>query len=1005
MSKIFITSLLLLFGICLQAQTKQIRTFSVEEGLPQSQIYAMIIDHNHQIWIGTKGGGLCTFDGKNYSLIRDTSFTEDKIFALLEDSSENILVGTDNGLFVYDRIKFNKVALPNKGYQLAVSSMCMDKKGRPWVGTTVGIFYREKDKWISYSDEVQSLKFNVSALHCDGDGIMWAGSDQGVFKLKKNGVVKHSIKQGLTSNKIRSIADYEGSLIVGTYGGGINAYILKNGERKWYSMGASNLIINHLQVENRAGKNRIWAATQSKGMMIIDPVKNDISFIGSNDGMSTNHCRLSIQDDWNNVWVATSGGGLNKIFKPFFNYQNEEDGHKGNMFYALEASFDGGVWCTTNTGGISKTYIDSIKNYSIEELKNVKSKSLLEDRNQILWIGTEGKGLYAYHPKFMMQLSGDQGLSDNWVKEIAEDPNGNIWCATVSGISKISYEFDGETLLINRIKDFSKTKGLPDDRINCLKIDNRNRIWFGTQNGAVGYIFNDEIFWSQTDQNVIKSAVKSICFDDENRIWVATEGNGIHYSKLDEDFMAFKSIGLNDGLHSKNVYLIHYDRKGRIWAGAGNGIDEIIVSEDDELIKIKHYGINEGFKGGETCSNAVTTDLQDRIWIGTLDGVNYFQSEQSFKNDIIPQVFISDLSIFYKSISNTEYKHQISSLSGAEKLLLKPNDNHLNFNFNAINLLSPDKVKFSFKMEGFDPEWSPISKKNEATYSNLPPGNYTFKVKAFNEDGLSSEEAHFDFLIRTPFYKTWWFITAIIVGISGIIFLFLWIRWKAYNEHVKAENERLEYERNVLELEQKALRLQMNPHFIFNAMNSVQALIAKNDTKEARYYLAKFSKLMRKILENSRHSLISIADEIEALDNYLNLEKISSDNSFDYEIILDDKITADAYGIPPLLLQPFAENAIVHGLKEIEHRGKITISFEYFEKYIECVVQDNGRGRVAASEVRQQKSSYHKSTALIITQERLGSEEELDYIPFEMLDLNHPTGTKVIVRIPVIEVF
>ena len=213
-------------------------------------------------------------------------------------------------------------------------------------------------------------------------------------------------------------------------------------------------------------------------------------------------------------------------------------------------------------------------------------------------------------------------------------------------------------------------------------------------------------------------------------------------------------------------------------------------------------------------------------------------------------------------------------------------------------------------------------------------------------------------------------------------------------------------EKNMLEMEQKALRLQMNPHFIFNAMNTVQALIAKKDEKTARYYLAKFSKLMRKILENSRKTLITIHDEIEALENYLNLEQLSNEDNFDYEIIVDENIQTDAYGIPPLLLQPFAENSIVHGIKELNHRGKITINFEWKETFIECSVSDNGRGRLAAKEVRHQKSSYHKSTALVLTQERLASlSDELPVKSFEIIDMKEPSGTKVILRIPVIEVF
>ena len=242
--------------------------------------------------------------------------------------------------------------------------------------------------------------------------------------------------------------------------------------------------------------------------------------------------------------------------------------------------------------------------------------------------------------------------------------------------------------------------------------------------------------------------------------------------------------------------------------------------------------------------------------------------------------------------------------------------------------------------------------------------------------------------------------------ISSVTYYTYQSRVLAEKQKIKAAKEKLEIERNMIEMEQKALRLQMNPHFIFNAMNTVQALIGKQDTKSARYYIAKFSKLMRKVLDNSRHQIISIQDEIEALDNYLNLEQVSHLDSFDYEINIDEQIEPDAFGIPPMLLQPFAENAIVHGLKEIEHRGKITIDIEWNENHIKCMITDNGRGRSAAKEVRQQQSSYHKSTALILTQERLAVlTNEIEEQAFEIIDLENPTGTRIIIRIPIIEIF
>ncbi|MFT5306106.1 MAG: ligand-binding sensor domain-containing protein [Flavobacteriales bacterium] len=984
------------------AQQRQFQVYSVEEGLPQSQIYAMVIDHNHRIWLGTKGGGLCFFDGKRFKLFKNNDeFTEDKIFSLYEDTDETLWIGTSNGLYSFDGIHFKREEFSNTSYQTAISSILQDDDGVLWLAASNGLFYKKNGQWVSYSAQFKTLKYNVACLYKSPKGQIWAGSDAGLFKILANGYQQITTKDGLTSNKLRSINEVNGKMLVGTYGGGLNVLI----KDKWKLLGAADEIVNHILVDE---KNEVWLSTQNSGVVHINHSNNLSENIKTEQGLSTNHVRLICTDPWKNKWIATSGGGLNKLYQPIFEHYDEKDGHEGNMFYALETGKGNSIWTSTNANGINKIIGDSIAKFKLHpKLKNIKCKALFEDRRGLLWIGSEGEGVFVFDGNSFVQINGDLGLSDNWVKEITQDSQGNIWCATVSGISKISYQYADSSLSINSIKDFSKYKGLPDERINCIKADGEDRIWFGTQSGYVGYILQNEVFYSEEDHKKIKSAVKSISIDGLNRLWIATEGNGVLFSTLTDEFITFNGFGTSDGLNNANVYLIKADAQNHIWAGAGSGIDEIVVSDKNELLYIKHYGKNEGFLGGETCSNSVTIDNLGKMWIGTLDGLNCFESDHNFKNLVAPKIYFEDITIFYQSIKNSLYSSHIEQwMESIDDLTLDYTDNHLSFSFNAINLLNPDKIQFKYKLEGFDKDWSPVGIRKEATYSNLSPGAYVFTVQAVNEDGIWSEEKSISFSIETPFWKTWWFYTILIIALSLIITLIIWTRVQSFKRKNQEEKEKLKIERNLLELEQKALRLQMNPHFIFNAMNTVQALIAKNDTKEARYYLAKFSKLMRKILENSRHALISIQDEVEALDNYLNLEKLSGNHSFEYSITIDPTIQPDAFGIPPLLLQPFAENAIVHGLKEIEHTGKIDIRFDLQEDHIVCVVEDNGRGRMAAKEVRQQKSSYHKSTALLITQERLSAlAEEVSYTPFEIIDKSNPTGTLVIVRIPVVEIY
>lgn len=988
------------FIVSFFAQRSQFQIFSVEEGLPQSQVYAMLMDNNHRIWLGTKGGGLTVFDGAKFkSYGEKEGLKDDKVFALFQDKEGIIWIGTGKHVVTFNGLKFTYHDLIDEN--LVVSGIQQDKKERIWVSTNKGLFYREGDNWFSYSAEQNILPFDVSCVFVDVAGNIWSGSDDGLYRINDEGVTHYSIKSGLTSDKVRSVNEVNGKILVGTYGGGLN--VLLNGN--WKVLGDPKEIVNDVFVDQ--GKKHVWLATHNHGIVQIKPETNSTTYYDAEDGLSTNHTRIIRQDFWGNIWVGTSGGGLNKMFTPNFVHFNEDSGIKGKMFYAIERSRSGGVWVSTGSNGIAKIDGDSLAFFNASTgFKDVKSKALLEDSDGHLWIGTEGEGVYYYDGQHFINLNGDDGLADNWIRSIEEDLDGVIWVATVSGISEI--KLDKSTPLFDySIVDYSKVKGLPDDRINTLIIDDDNRKWFGCQSGHIGYILDNNIYFSEEDRKQIKSPVKSLDIDSENRLWIATEGNGVFWGDLDNQFVSYNRISTAQGLNNNNVYLIQSDLNNRVWAGAGAGVDEIAVSSSGELLYIKHYSKNEGFLGGETCSDAADVDNQGRVWIGTLDGLNCFSAKQGFVNDVPPIVFIDDITIFYESILNTEAKNQISDwFTVKDKLSLHHDQNHLSFHFDAINLINPNKVYFQYQLEGFDENWSPISDRSDATYSNLPSGNYVFKVKAVNEDGIWSEELTIPIEVSIPYWKTTWFYTMIISGavlIVAFIVLLIFLRYRRKN---KEEREKLRIERNMLELEQKTLRLQMNPHFIFNAMNTVQALIAKNDTKEARYYLAKFSKLMRRILENSRHSFISIQDEIETLENYLNLEKLNTDFPFDFEIIVDDRIQPDAFGIPPLLLQPFVENAIVHGIKEIDYQGKITISFTFHDHYIACVITDNGRGRKAAQEVRHQKSSYHKSTALVLTEERLSAlNENNDYQSFEIIDLENPPGTKVIVRIPIVEVY
>jgi LytS/YehU family sensor histidine kinase len=308
-------------------------------------------------------------------------------------------------------------------------------------------------------------------------------------------------------------------------------------------------------------------------------------------------------------------------------------------------------------------------------------------------------------------------------------------------------------------------------------------------------------------------------------------------------------------------------------------------------------------------------------------------------------------------------------------------------------------VRYRYKLEGLDDNWSTLTSRSEANYGNLPHGKYTFKVKAMNGDGYWSNEYPYTFTIRPPWWHTWWAYTIFSLTFIGMIYaLFRYRLNKIRSDH--------EVKQKTAELEMQALRAQMNPHFIFNSLNSINLFILENNKLQASEYLTKFSRLVRLILNNSREAFIPLEQELEALELYLELESLRFELRFNYEITLDKNIDASALKVPPLIIQPYAENAIWHGLMSKKDRGHLKISLYKEKEILFCRICDDGVGRRKAAEIRSRSSSTRKSVGMHITAERIAmfqdQGESSTYVTITDLVLpdGSPGGTEVLITIP-----
>ncbi|MBL7918173.1 MAG: histidine kinase, partial [Bacteroidia bacterium] len=417
--------------------------------------------------------------------------------------------------------------------------------------------------------------------------------------------------------------------------------------------------------------------------------------------------------------------------------------------------------------------------------------------------------------------------------------------------------------------------------------------------------------------------------------------------------------------------------------------------QDNNQIKINNYSKNEGFAGIECNTNGIFEDEEGTVWFGTIGGLIKYMPNKYRRNLLVNNTVIYNFKLGDKD----------TILS--DRVKLDYGNNNVTFYYRGICLTNPDKVLYRKKLIGYDKQYSLPSEDNNSKYTNLEPGTYTFQVLSCNNEGVwSPEPTEFVFTIKTPFYKTWWFILLSFIT----IILAVYITFKLRLNSIKQKQQK-EFERKVeiSKVELKALRSQMNPHFVFNSLNSIQHYIFNSKSEEAVKYLNKFAKLMRVILNNSDKPTVAIEDDLEALKLYLELEQMRFEDKFDYKIEIDDNVDLDYDIMPPMLLQPYVENAILHGLTPKSEKGLLSINLRSEGNFIVCTIIDNGIGRKKAAEIkRTMPGSKHKSFGMKITEERLRILNEISMSRHSVVitdlydDNGNGAGTKVELFVPIL---
>ena len=496
-----------------------------------------------------------------------------------------------------------------------------------------------------------------------------------------------------------------------------------------------------------------------------------------------------------------------------------------------------------------------------------------------------------------------------------------------------------------------------DIHLRTLKIweDQTHRIWVGNVNGLFEFK-NNQLYSPQPFHKLFKTRVEDISELSDGTLVIATKGEGLLF--WNENFI--HQLTTKDGLTADMLENIYVDSKDQIWVGTLTGLSKIIRKNDN--FEIKNYTTFHGLPSNEITKIKA---YNEQLWIGTSKGLVKWKEKE--KTEFSPSpIFESTL------INNQTFDFYKNSSLPHDK-------NNLEFRFSTFNYNNNGKILYRFRLNQED--WK-TTRNRSVNFTDLPAGEYQFDVQSQNEDGLWSDSNSLNFDIQPAFWQTWWFTLLGVIVLLGIIV------WN-YKNRIRRIKKETQVEKEILELQNTALKAQMNPHFIFNCLNSIQNFIAKNDQKNATLYLAQFAQLIRGALNASMEEEISLQDEVTLLENYLNLEKLRFKEQFDYTIHVDEKLDKFETTLPPLLSQPFVENAIIHGFAKTNTGGKLNIEFLKRNEKLEIIIRDNGQGILQSQKNTTLSSPIHNGVGMSISKKRLALADKLnEYDAQEIKDEN-----------------
>jgi signal transduction histidine kinase/CheY-like chemotaxis protein/ligand-binding sensor domain-containing protein len=831
------------FSPALSQHSEQLafRQLSIHDGLSQNTVNCIVKDKKGFLWFGTVDG-LNKFDGYKFTVYRydphdSTSLPNNGINAMHEDRHGNLWIGTNGGgLALYNREKDSfssyKESLDSKSISNSgITSISEDHNGNLWVGTFWGLNFfdietRKFQRFYYSESDPNSITHNtITAVAADRKGYVFVSSrEEGLnrFETKTfyNKTFRYDPKnpEGIPTNKITCLmVDKKDRLWIGYLDEGLDCF--ENGKFTHYNNLISTVTgkkTNSVFSIGDYGINKIAFSVENEGLFFLDLNDSTIQHYANNpaDEFSlSNNTILSIHNDRDNIlWMGTNTGGIN-----FYDRNEAAFQHFQTNTKLLNVFCHGGggkIWIGTDGGGIlefdqKKQTVLPLKN---SFLNNKVVVSMMQDLSGSIWIGTYGNGINVYNPSsrrttYYSAGEGEKNLSNGNVYAIHEAIDGRIFVGTLGGGLNI---IDRQTGAIEKFRhNENDTTTISNNYISSIVPDKGGNVWIGTFGTGVSF-FNRKTNGFRTlntkNSKLSMDVVSIVFIDSNNDLWVGTMGGGINvYDKEKKQFITYRQ---RDGLANDFINGIEEDDRGNLWVSGNTGLSKINIAT-------KKIAVYDGFRTSEFRRGANFKTKSGRLLFGGIDGFTCFDPDSIQSNPNIPPVVVTSFQILNKTVLPNSPESPLSkSIEETSEIVLDYKQSVISFEFASLNFTSPGKNSYAYKMEGFDKDWNHIGNMRRATYTNLDPGEYVFKVMASNNDGLWNESGtSIRLIITPPFWKTWWFKMLLVILLASSVYAILRIkmtamrRQKEYLEsEVEARTKEVIAQKEVLEEQSKDLQ-------------------------------------------------------------------------------------------------------------------------------------------------------------------------------------------------------